>query len=189
MDRDRLFLHTLDDLERRVEPGTPEYEVLMAAALLRKLLTDAGEPLVHAVNRIEGRRYKLLFRTVEHKRLPVEIGIDPLYHSLEDSLDPDVVAGTPIPVVELKLDAFLAHRTMDVEGYEVSVHELIDHVAHVSGAVHVGLPKTPKDEAIKRMAEALRIGGYPPGTRALQAIGRVVLRTLEPLREHVRSGS
>ena len=45
VDADRLFPHILDDLERRTT-ATDEYEVLMSAALLRKLLLD-GEPLTN----------------------------------------------------------------------------------------------------------------------------------------------
>ena len=48
MDPERLFVHALDDLERRAA-ATDEYEVLMAAGLLRKLLMDA-HPLVDQVN-------------------------------------------------------------------------------------------------------------------------------------------
>lgn len=40
MNRETLFLGTLDDLGRRVQPGIDEYEVLLIAGLLRKLLLD-----------------------------------------------------------------------------------------------------------------------------------------------------
>jgi hypothetical protein len=40
MDPTPLFLRTLDDLQQRSE-ATDEYEVLLAAALLRKLLIDS----------------------------------------------------------------------------------------------------------------------------------------------------
>jgi hypothetical protein len=48
--RETLFLRTLEDLGRRVEPGVDEYEVLLIAGLLRKLLVDSPR-LVDEVNR------------------------------------------------------------------------------------------------------------------------------------------
>jgi hypothetical protein len=58
LDVDRLFFHTLRDLERRTA-ATDEYEVLMSAALLRKLLLDKSR-LIDQVNRIH--RLDLRFR-------------------------------------------------------------------------------------------------------------------------------
>jgi hypothetical protein len=49
LDRETLFLHTLDDLAPRTRPGTDAYTVLMAAGLLRKLILDEP-PLVDLVN-------------------------------------------------------------------------------------------------------------------------------------------
>lgn len=56
VDVDQLFIHTLRDLERRTA-ATDEYEVLLSAALLRKLLLDQ-ERLMDQVN----RRYSLDLR-------------------------------------------------------------------------------------------------------------------------------
>jgi hypothetical protein len=41
VDADQLFVHTLEDLERYTA-SADEYEVLMSAAMLRKLLLDKG---------------------------------------------------------------------------------------------------------------------------------------------------
>jgi hypothetical protein len=48
VDPEALFVRTLDDLGRRAGE-TDEYEVLLAAGLLRKLLMD-DHPLVDQVN-------------------------------------------------------------------------------------------------------------------------------------------
>ena len=58
MDVDRLLVYTLGDLERRTA-STDEYEVLMSAALLRKLLLD-NRRLIDQVNRTH--RLDLRFR-------------------------------------------------------------------------------------------------------------------------------
>jgi hypothetical protein len=49
MDTQKLFIHTLRDLEQRAT-SSDEYAVLMSAALLRKLLMDGGR-LMDQVNR------------------------------------------------------------------------------------------------------------------------------------------
>jgi len=51
--------------------------------------------------------------------------------------------------------------------------------------VHVGAPKTAKEEALASAAQLLGIGGLPAGIRLMAAIGRVVLRGLSDLREEV----
>jgi hypothetical protein len=66
VDRETLFLRTLDDLEARIRPGIDEYEVLLIAGLLRKLLLD-DPPLIDQVN----RERKLRLRFVINARPPV----------------------------------------------------------------------------------------------------------------------
>jgi hypothetical protein len=58
MQADQLFLRTLEDLDRRTAVAD-EYEALLAAGLLRKLLLDET-PVVHQVNRY--RRERIRFR-------------------------------------------------------------------------------------------------------------------------------
>ena len=58
MQADELFLRTLEDLDRRTTVPD-EYEALLAAGLLRKLLLDEA-PLAHQVNRY--RRERIRFR-------------------------------------------------------------------------------------------------------------------------------
>ena len=66
MDPEHLFVETLDDLSRRIEPGHPEYDVLMSAALLRKLLLEE-QPLPDQVN----RAYRLKLRYIVNVREPI----------------------------------------------------------------------------------------------------------------------
>jgi hypothetical protein len=62
MEPHQLFLSTLADLERRAA-ATDEYEALLAASLVRKLLMDA-HPLVDRVNAVHRLR-----RLTEHRKL------------------------------------------------------------------------------------------------------------------------
>src|SRR5260370_27107482 len=79
---DDLFLHTLKDLQTKIS-SNDQYEILMAAALLRKLLTDENS-LVELVNR--NRRLKVTF-TINDKKPLDEASLD--FWSLQDGFDPD----------------------------------------------------------------------------------------------------
>lgn len=83
MDLQTLFLETVDDLSARLQrPGT-EYDAVMAAALLRKLLLDS--PTLSDV--VNTRRLKI--RYVVNGRLPVwkELGEPPpTTYAVEDGL-------------------------------------------------------------------------------------------------------
>jgi hypothetical protein len=183
MDAEALFLRTLDDLEQRGE-ATDEYEVLLAAGLLRKLLMDS-HPLVDQVN--VSHHLKLRFQIngpTAYEEMVLTAG--PIYWSLEDAIDPgiDHPLGLRAPQ-DVTRDQLLARRVMMVNGQEVSVRDLIDQLAHIEGAVHAAKPREPREAVLKEAARNLYIGGLPAGVRQIQAIVRVVLRGLAPLREAV----
>jgi hypothetical protein len=46
---EELFLNSIDDLQKRVTSGVPEYDVVGISSLLRKLLLDE-KPLVHLLS-------------------------------------------------------------------------------------------------------------------------------------------
>jgi hypothetical protein len=187
MDPAALFLRTLDDLKHRSE-ATDEYEVLLAAALLRKLLMDS-QPLVDQVN--ADHRLKLRFRingpTAYEEMV---LGDSPVYWSLEDGIDPflDHPPGLMAPV-DATRDQLLARRVMVVDGEEVTVRDLIDQLAHIEGAVHRSEPDERREVILKEAARQVFVGGLPAGIRQIRAIARVVLDGLEPLREAVPSVS
>jgi hypothetical protein len=186
LDRDQLFLATLDDLEARLKPGRTEYDVLMIAALLRKLLLD-GAPLVDQVN--TSRRLKILFRAnCETQVPPIYLEDQAIFWSQQDGFDPETARPRPEPPKEMGKDAMLRCVVLMTEGHTATVHEVVDYAAHIEGAVHPGSSRTPKDDALRRLADQMRVGGMAPGTRELLAIGRVILRGLEALRQGIREG-
>ena len=75
--------------------------------------------------------------------------------------------------------------TMWLNGHSITVRDLIGHLANVGGAVHAGEPRTDKQRALTEVAQQIKIGGYDPDIRALQAVARVVLRGLRELRQQV----
>jgi hypothetical protein len=174
---EELFLNSIDDLQKRVTSGVPEYDVVGISSLLRKLLLDE-KPLVHLVNRKLKKKFKFQVNIIEPiwKRAGSP---PPTIWAQQDGFDP-ATAMNPL-VSNVKLDEMLARVIIISEGYEITVKEVIQHTAHVKGGVHAGKSSTPKEEALDRLAEKWRLGGYEPGIRALQAIGRVVIRGLEPL--------
>lgn len=182
---DRLFLETLDDLERRAG-ALDEYEVLMSAALLRKLLMD-DTPLVDRVNR--ERRLRLRFRiNASSKYEQVVLGMSPSVWSLGDAIDPETC---PPPGMRAPFDAtrdeLLSRPVLLVHGEVFTVKHLIEQLAHIEGAVHSGSPKTHREEVLQQIERRLYVGGLPAGVRQMRSIARVVLRGLAPLREAVGS--
>jgi hypothetical protein len=187
VDTESLFLRTLDDLEKRTKV-TDEYEVLLAAALLRKLLLDSP-PLVDQVNATH--RLKLRFRIngpTAYEEMIVSDGA--VFFSVEDAIDPELdhPPGLMAPINATR-DQLLARRVMVVNGEQVTIHHLIDQLAHIEGAVHRSDPRERRQCVLNEAARQLFIGGLPAGIRQIQAVARVVLRGLRPLRDAVRKST
>ena len=176
---DNLFLNTIKDLQTKIE-SNDAYEILMATALLRKLLVDAN-PLITEVNRT--RRLKILF-TVNDRPIPTnEMGL--VYWSTQDGFDPDTARiSQPITVNK---DGLLKRPSMIIEGKVITVLDIIKFICHYQGAVHVGKqnPAEAKQELLKKVEETVTVGGLPGALRSVCAIGRVVLKGLEPLKQEV----
>ena len=128
MDAPNLFIHTLDELEERIETAR-EYDAIMASALLRKLLIDGGR-LMDQANRIY--RMKLGFRISAVSPLELEIYEDnPVMWSIEDAL----YADSPLSYqpYDATRDQFLSRRIMRFSGHWITVHDVIDQLANVKG--------------------------------------------------------
>lgn len=180
MDVEDLFLYTLQDLERRIS-SIHEYDVLMSAALLRKLLLD-GRRLTDEVNRTY--RLKLRFRISSES--PIEKMIledNPVFWSLEDALDPESpFAYEPFYATR---DEFLSRKIMRFNGHWISVEDMIDQLANVEGAVHSGTPGTNHRRVIQAAGKFFSRSGLPGIVSQMRLIGRIVLSGLGPLRDAV----
>jgi hypothetical protein len=121
VDVDQLFVHTLRDLGRRTS-ATDEYEVLLSAAFLRKLLLDQKR-LMDQVN----RRYRLDLRFRISGVSPFEQQIwdsTPIFWALEDALDPESpLAYAPF---DATCDQFLRRRVMRFSKSWITVRDVID---------------------------------------------------------------
>lgn len=181
-DTERLFLNTMQDLRDRVASQDP-YVVLVASGLLRKLLLDDA-PLIDQVNR--ERRLKVWFEVGEPRGLPPGVP-EPVVYSVQDGIDPD----TSPPFVTRRMvtrDQLLGYVLAKVAGRSYSLREIVLFEAHVMGGVHAGTPKDDKERALSEIFNHVGIGGHRASLRQLQAIGRVVLKGLEPLRQAIEAG-
>lgn len=176
-----LFLRTLEDIERRLRETDP-YEILFIAALIRKLFLD-DFPLVDQVNRIH--KIKLAFVTT----VPLELPKDApalTFWTLQDGLDPHTAIANKQQYITNR-DQFFQTVVTIVNDHRYSIREIVLFEANVMGAVHSGSPKTDKEHALKRVDSTIAVGGYASSLRQLQAIARVVLKALSPLRVAVNA--
>ena len=184
MIKQELFHHVVGDL--RVSIGVAhEYATLRAAGLLRLLLLY-DMPLVTQVNR--EFRIPILFRIGMHRDSPgamVGRGTSGAW-SVVDAFEPDAAYPGVVPE-EVKLDKFLKLVVMVTHGHDQNVHDLIRHIAYVNGVIHAGSPTDDRDKALASTRSFMREGAKPGGGRTLAAIGRVVLRAIEPLHAAVLS--
>jgi hypothetical protein len=180
VDINNLFLHTIRDLEQR-STASDEYEVLMAAVLLRKLLLDS-KPLMDQVN----RRFKLKLRFRISSESPLERQIyatSPTFWAIEDALNPESpLAYEPYDATR---DQFLARPIMCFDGHRVTVRDVILQVANIEGAVHRSDAKTGREEALRAAAEFYSRDHLSGVVSQVRLIGRITVRSLSPLRDVV----
>src|SRR5207248_3216413 len=155
-----------------------QYEILMAAALLRKLLTDEN-PLVDQVNR--NRKLKIAF-TINGKKSLDETGLE--FWTVQDGFDPET-SNARIILQTVKKDELLKRTSMIVKGKAISVLALIRFLCHIEGAVHIDNPTTEEEVMLKTISEHMTVFGGSPVIRSISAISRVVLKGLEPLKQEV----
>ena len=114
---DEFFLLTLDDLEKRVPLGRGQYDALMSAALLRKLLLDS-QPLIALANRPPARRLPIRYQLEDIRPTPgVKIW------SANGFFYPGNSTGGS--VVSLGRDRFLAHPILVLYEETITVRDLI----------------------------------------------------------------
>jgi len=179
---DALFLATMDDLRNRVTTPRTEYEALMSSPLLRKLLLDSPT-LVDLVNRsrMVPVEYVINARPPIWKQLGEEA---PTAYAVEDGFDPATALVAPAPT-KVNRDQLLSQMVAVYRGEEITVKYLLRYAAHTAGGVHFDPPKNDQERAAQALSEQMRVGGHPAGGRTLLALGRVVVRALEPLRQRI----
>jgi hypothetical protein len=114
----------------------------------------------------------------------------PQGHSLRswfigDGLSPELMAEFPGPIESVGLQV----RVMIWEGEDITVRDLIDHVANVVGGVHAGKPLDAKQMKLNGLAQIASFGGMDSVIFCLRSIVLVVVEALRPLRDAIVEGS
>ena len=126
MNRERLFIRTIEDLDNKLN-STDDYEILMIAGLLRKLLLDGGA-LLDQINSRMGLKIRFVVNNVS-LLAPVPGAI---LVSVSGILNPNSVSvPTPIEVTKDKLFAFpdLPPQRLPLFKLELPVFLLQEQVA------------------------------------------------------------
>jgi hypothetical protein len=188
MDPDHIFVRKTEDLRWRTRletlssTGDGNYEVLMAAPLLRELLMGHPSPM-NLANR--EHRMKIRFQVAEEPGLEdIANNPDLILFARGDSMCP----GYPFPdypIKSLTLDQFLSELTMVVKGNAISVRDVIDYTAHAAGGVHFGNPQKGNRAFVEAANQAAALGGLGAAMRSLAAIGRITVDGLQPLVDRV----
>jgi hypothetical protein len=180
MDADQLFLHTLRELVDRTKVGAGEYDVLMSALPLRKLLLDP--PMIHQINRL--RHERVVFRIADNGAYEAAVIEDqPIFWAAYEAISPRL--GPHGTSKEVDLKQLLATRVMRASDVDVTVRDVISQVANVEGAVHLGEPKDEKQRLLHEVNVQFRVGGLDGVTRTLLGIAEVVGDGLVPLTRRV----
>jgi len=183
---ERLFVRTLEDMEARIK-STDLYEVLVLSALIRKLFLD-DNPLVDQVNRKHRHKIKFMISDPNSPYTQMVLSHKPSFYSVQDGLDPDT-ARPGKAVIEVNRNQLFSTMVLMVQEKPYSVREVILFEANVMGGVHAGSPRTDKDKVLAVVNELYSVGGSRAGLRQLQAISRVILKSLQPLRDSVQNAA
>ena len=174
-----LFSGTLDDITDKVASKNT-YQTLMLSGLLRKLLLDGGNSLVHRVN--AKHRLKIRFAITS---VPLPNEPDLLFWGAMDGFSPET-SRPGKAVVEVDLDGLLVQKILMHQGEAFTVAEVIRYLANVMGGVHSSRPEG-RDLHLHGLA-TMGVGGAPVVVRSLVAVARVVHAGLVPLRRAVVAG-
>lgn len=180
MDDEDLLRRTLEDLREAVATRDT-YKLILAAGQIRKCLIDGGHSLAIRVNREKG--LTLGFEVPELsplEKLMMEDGAT--FLSRADGFSPRFSL-TSRGYQIVSLDRFLAWPAVFVMGNEVSVRDVVLHVANVAGGVHRGAPRGEIANQLEAVSRELFIGAADAGatTASIRGIADVVMHSLEPL--------
>ncbi|MGO9832322.1 MAG: hypothetical protein ACLPJH_19520 [Myxococcaceae bacterium] len=173
-----LLVRTLDDVQARFA-SKDEYDLLLCALLLRKLLVDRKpRPLVEVVN----DRYTLCltFDICEPDLSQVQSEA----WDLLEGLDPEKNRG--LRRTSVSMAQLLATVVMRIQHQNFTVKKLIQQAANVDGGVHLELePTDERKRALRLASEWLRVRGVASTLHHITVLSPIVLRGLEPLRRVV----
>lgn len=186
---EQLFLWDIDALQE-ISKYPHAKNLLSASVILRRLLTDSGQPLVHRICRkLNMKPTFKLFSKRKKEDFQKFVDTFPAKESLICVyLNPDPsITDTP-STNEVGLDEFLASPITAFEGKILTVKEIINYVANVGGGVHQGKPtKRDNAETIHRTANSIWMNGLPYPLENLRNIINITIAGLTPQRDRLRA--
>lgn len=181
-----LFNKTLDEIDEKIANGN-EYNILMLAALIRKLLIDGENSLIHQIDK-KGQKLEFYanVRKPLHERMPTIFKNRDLTAYMwfaENGLNPDTAnKRNGFNPKLLNLDEFLGLAVIYVKGQKITVRDLIKHMSDKEGAVHKQKQPLSLDEIknilLKELADYIDINSIAAGLNTLKAIAIIVKRDL-----------
>lgn len=171
--RERLFLHTLNDIDERVLQGT-DHDLIRAAAHLRQLLMDGNKTLLSIVN----RQYRL---HIEFSVLNNHEPLPPIPGVIHHWRDLDPTCFEKATRIRVRLDELLKVPCLMTPLATATVSDIIRTCANVMGGVHLGVAKSKEDQVVVDFADMMQIYGSAGISAALSGLCRVVLSGLTPL--------
>lgn len=180
MDTDKLFVRTIDDLKQKLI-SEDAYEYLKASALLRSLILDGGNSLIHSVNRPEARRLDIRFKfgTLDSQlRMFKQMNISVSELHILDGFSPKFQI-CMTSAKEGGLDDLLKAVLIVSSGIEYSVKDTIKYLANIEGGVHRGVAKTEIEKNLESMCS--RVDQATVIERTVKGVSQVVVDGTVPL--------
>lgn len=187
MNVQQLFNGTLEELNVRISKGS-EYDILLLSGLLRKLLVDGDASLIYQLKKKgESIKFRVNIREPLHRRMPnLFTSSDLITYSwlCESGLNPDIAdQRREYNPQEVSLDNFLKIVVIFTKGQEITIKQLITHLANKEGGIHKQRRKFSIEEwknlLLKELSELIGISNLPAGLNTLKTIAIIVSRDLE----------
>ncbi|MDO8379762.1 hypothetical protein [Phenylobacterium sp.] len=179
-----LFLHRFEEISLLVE-SHEEIDLLDLAGRLYQMIGDK-HALMDSAN---VRGLSLRFRAADQPPPPDWILDISVVFSFEDSVDPAQVEGTPQGefVREMTKDEFLKLSLLWLNKAPLTIRHIIGYARNVAGGTHHDPTQQHREyAALAEARDFVSVGGSPLGVRQLRAIGRVVVRALQPLYDDIK---
>lgn len=172
---ERLLLGTLPDLRARTEHGASTYELLGAAAILRRTVVE---------------RHRLIDVARARLRLPRPMFSYSPFHPPAATSTPGAVRvlgfarSFEVQDVTTGIDPFLTAPAASFRSTPVSVRRVIRYFANVHGGVHLGHPKDEFERTLQWATASIPIAEQM-WMQTIRSIAVVTVAALEPIAEAI----
>lgn len=178
-----FFLRLCADLDSSLRQDEwDDYSAIRVSAMLRQLLLDGSNSIIHQANR--NVRSRLRFRVIARQSNTVEFlrkaGL-PVPSTVYSAIHPYETHGD-----EVTLDNLLSMSVLWVESEWFSVRDIVKCAANCLGGVHLDRPSEGDRLAVLiQESDRLRLDGVSVISRALRDIAVVALEGTLPLRQEL----